>query len=122
MYHSGKSALRRLEYKSEAVGTFKGKRQRRLHKAFLRYHDPKNWPLLREALKRMGRAELIGSGKQHLIPAWQPATDGAYQAPRRKNATAAAPDAQRKKRRAPAQPVRGKVLTQHTGLPPRKRG
>jgi len=25
----------------------------RLHKAFLRYHDPENWPLLREALQRM---------------------------------------------------------------------
>ena len=45
---------------------------RRLHKAFLRYHDPENWPLLREALKRMGRADLIGNGKQHLIPAYQP--------------------------------------------------
>jgi len=45
---------------------------RRLHKAFIRYHDPKNWPLLREALKRMGRADLIGNGKKCLIPAWQP--------------------------------------------------
>ena len=45
---------------------------RRLHKAFLRYHDPENWPVLREALKRMGRADLIGNGKQHLIPAYQP--------------------------------------------------
>ena len=45
---------------------------RRLHKAFLRYHDPENWPVLREALKRMGRADLIGNGKHHLIPAYQP--------------------------------------------------
>ncbi len=45
---------------------------RRLHKAFLRYHDPENWPILREALKRMGRADLIGNGKHHLIPAYQP--------------------------------------------------
>ena len=47
-------------------------KQRRLHKAFLRYHDPENWPLLREALKKMGRADLIGNGKKHLVPAWQP--------------------------------------------------
>jgi len=46
-------------------------KQRRLHKAFLRYHDSKNWPLLREALKNMGRANLIGNGKQHLVPNWQ---------------------------------------------------
>ncbi len=50
----------------------KGIKVRRLHKAFLRYHDPENWPVLREALKRMGRADLIGNGKQHLIPAYQP--------------------------------------------------
>jgi len=43
-----------------------------LHKAFLRYHDPKNWPLLREALKAMGRADLIGNGKHQLIPSFQP--------------------------------------------------
>jgi len=48
-------------------------RQRKLHKAFLRYHDPANWPLLREALREMGRADLIGNGKKQLIPAWQPA-------------------------------------------------
>jgi hypothetical protein len=51
-------------------------RQRKLHKAFLRYHDPANWPLLREALKEMGRADLIGNGKKQLIPAWQPAGTG----------------------------------------------
>ena len=50
----------------------KGIKVRRLHKAFLRYHDPENWPVLRDALKRMGRADLIGNGKQHLIPAYQP--------------------------------------------------
>ena len=49
---------------------------RRLHKAFLRYHDPNNWPLLREALRRMGRADLIGSGAQQLVPAYQPPGTG----------------------------------------------
>jgi hypothetical protein len=51
----------------------RGMQQRRLHKAFLRYHDAANWPLLREALKRMGRSDLIGNGKRHLVPTWQPA-------------------------------------------------
>jgi hypothetical protein len=54
----------------------RGIKQRRLHKAFLRYHDPENWPLLRETLQRMGRADLIGNGKKHLIPAWQPQGTG----------------------------------------------
>jgi len=72
MYHSGKNPLKRITRDSEAVVIPKGLKVRRLHKAFLRYHDPENWPLLREALKRMGRADLIGNGKQHLIPAYQP--------------------------------------------------
>jgi hypothetical protein len=46
--------------------------QRRLHKAFLRYHDPDNWPMLRQALKKMGRSDLIGNGHKHLIPSRQP--------------------------------------------------
>ncbi|MEW5942223.1 MAG: YgiQ family radical SAM protein [Pseudomonadota bacterium] len=73
MYHSGKNPLAKVSYESENVFTAKGERARRLHKAFLRWHDPENWPLLREALKRMGRADLIGNGKHHLVPAWQPA-------------------------------------------------
>ena len=57
----------------------KGLKVRRLHKAFLRYHDANNWPMLREALRRMGRADLIGNGKQQLVPAWQPANTGGAQ-------------------------------------------
>jgi hypothetical protein len=53
--------------------TVKGLSQRRLHKAFLRYHDPDNWPILRQALKKMGRADLIGNGSHQLVPARQPA-------------------------------------------------
>src|SRR5262250_565787 len=77
MYHSGVSPLRGVRRGgSEAVETVKGLRQRRLHKAFLRYHDPENWPLLRETLKRMGRADLIGPGKHQLVPDWQPTGTG----------------------------------------------
>jgi uncharacterized radical SAM protein YgiQ len=72
MYHSGKNPLRRVARNSEEVIVPKGIKVRRLHKAFLRYHDPENWPVLREALKRMGRADLIGNGRHHLIPAYQP--------------------------------------------------
>jgi uncharacterized radical SAM protein YgiQ len=72
MYHSGKDTLRKVSNKAENISIPKGEKQRRLHKAFLRYHDPKNWPLLREALKNMGRNDLIGNGKHHLIPTFQP--------------------------------------------------
>ena len=72
MYHSGKNPLRKVTADSEDVPIPKTGNIRKLHKAFLRYHDPNNWPLLREALKNMGRADLIGNGKKHLVPAWQP--------------------------------------------------
>jgi len=72
MYHSGKDTLRKVSRFAEDIAIPKSFKQRRLHKAFLRYHDPKNWPLLREALKDMGRSDLIGNGKQHLIPTFQP--------------------------------------------------
>jgi uncharacterized radical SAM protein YgiQ len=69
MYHSGYNPLKRIRSsRSEKVNTVKGEKRRRLHKAFLRYHDPANWPMLREALKRMGREDLIGSGKHQLVP------------------------------------------------------
>ncbi len=77
MYHSGANPLRKLSRDGEKVYIPKGLNQRRLHKAFLRYHDANNWPLLREALKRMGRADLIGNGKNHLIPNFQPKGTGA---------------------------------------------
>ncbi|MGE4241437.1 YgiQ family radical SAM protein [Ramlibacter sp.] len=104
MYHSGKNPLRKIGRASEPVDIVRGDRRRRLHKGFLRYHDPNNWPMLRDALKAMGRADLIGNGKHHLVPTFQPVTDGSYASPRRKNST----------------PKKGTVLTQHTGLPPRK--
>jgi uncharacterized radical SAM protein YgiQ len=76
MYHTGRNPLRRVTRTSEIVDIPKGLKVRRLHKAFLRYHDAANWPVLREALKRMGRADLIGNGRNHLVPAWQPAGTG----------------------------------------------
>ncbi len=99
MYHSGKNPLRRVSRTSEEVIVPKGLRVRRLHKAFLRYHDANNWPVLREALRRMGRADLIGSGKHQLVPAYQPpGTGGAHEGKRSGSAH---------------RPFR----TQHTGLP-----
>lgn len=77
MYHSGKNPLRKVTQNSEAVPVPKAGGVRKLHKAFIRYHDPANWPMLREALKKMGRADLIGPGKRQLVPAFQPSVVGA---------------------------------------------
>jgi uncharacterized radical SAM protein YgiQ len=111
MYHTGKNPLHKITRASEDVDIVRGERRRRLHKAFLRYHDANNWPLLRDALKAMGRADLIGSGKHQLVPAYQPITGGGYQSARRKNSTLAI-----------IKPAKGLILTQHTGLPPRVTG
>ena len=117
MYHSSLNPLKGISRlldgptaRAERVDIVRGERRRRLHKAFLRWHDPNNWPLLREALKEMGRADLIGNGKHHLIPSFQPATDGSYSSARRKNSS------------APVAARKGRLLTQHTGLPPRRKG
>ena len=75
MYHSGKNPLRKVTHDSEEVPIPRAGGVRRLHKAFIRYHDPKNWPMLREALQRMGRSDLIGDSKKHLIPARQPLSE-----------------------------------------------
>ena len=72
MYHTQRNPLRKVTPTSALVETVRAGRLRKLHKAFLRYHDPENWSLLREALREMGRAELIGNGRQHLIPYTQP--------------------------------------------------
>ncbi len=103
MYHSGKNPLRKVTRDSEEVPIVRKLRQRRLHKAFLRYHDPDNWPILREALRRMGHANLIGPGRHQLVPAGQPVSASRH-----------------------GQAVRGRPFrTQHTGMPvvrPRGRG
>ncbi|MBA3454340.1 MAG: YgiQ family radical SAM protein [Deltaproteobacteria bacterium] len=103
MYHTGYNPLKSLKAR-ERVHVEKDLSRRRLHKAFLRYHDPHNWPVLREALTKMGRSDLIGGGKHQLVPSWQPA--GTSAADRRGGS------------RARLQP--GVALTQHTGLPPRQ--
>jgi uncharacterized radical SAM protein YgiQ len=102
MYHTGYNPLRSLKAR-DSVSTVKSPERRRLHKAFLRYHDPANWPMLRDTLTRMGKSDLIGNGKRHLVPHWQP------------QGVAAAPGTRR------PGPSRGTALTQHTGLPPQPR-
>jgi uncharacterized radical SAM protein YgiQ len=110
MYHSGRNPLKGLSRDPakteglEKVDVVRSERRRRLHKAFLRYHDAANWPLLRDALQAMGRADLIGNGKRHLVPSYQPA-----------GSTPAAG-------KPATPPRRGALLTQHSGLPPRETG
>jgi uncharacterized radical SAM protein YgiQ len=84
MWHSRKNPLKRVSAESEPVDTARAGRQRKLQKAFLRYHAPENWPLLREALKQMGRADLIGNGKRHLVPSFQPPGTGGNSKPARR--------------------------------------
>jgi uncharacterized radical SAM protein YgiQ len=90
MYHSRKNPLHKVTADSEVVETARSGKVRTLHKAFLRYHDPENWPILREGLQKMGRADLIGNGPRHLIPGWQAAGNGGIAAGSR-NKPAAAP-------------------------------
>ena len=126
MYHSGRNPLARVNRDSASVSVVKGAKQRRLHKAFLRYHDPANWPLLRRTLKRLGRGDLIGNSRHHLVPTWQPSADTVYKSPRRKNSnnsksikSSNAHSHRKQQKSAPGSPQKGRILTQHSGLPPR---
>ena len=129
MYYTGKNPLSKVARYTESVDIVKGEKRRRLQKAFLRYHDPHHWPLLREALKEMGRQDLIGNSKQHLIPTYQPqGTEGQYQSARKKNSTVGGDSQKRSDQNqsrpsnTKKRPERGQILTQHTGLPPRETG
>ncbi|PVY55640.1 MULTISPECIES: YgiQ family radical SAM protein [unclassified Simplicispira] len=115
MYHTGINTLKGVhrDERGEKVDVVRGEKRRRLHKAFLRYHDPKNWPLLRDALKAMGRADLIGNGKHHLIPTFQPLAGACGSQKNEKFLTI--PSMVMEKN----QPKPGQILSQHTGLPPR---
>jgi hypothetical protein len=68
MYYSERNPLVKVRYKSDKVKVSKNLEQRRLQKAFLRYHDEKNWPMLRTALTKLGRTDLIGNEEKHLVP------------------------------------------------------
>ncbi len=109
MFHSGKNPLKKVSYKSATVLSAKTAEQRRLHKALLRYHDPANWPRIRQALKSLNLSRLIGPGREQLIPASQKNAGQQYRSPRRKNSEK---DHRRRQRK-------NRLLTQHDGLPPR---
>jgi uncharacterized radical SAM protein YgiQ len=110
MYHSSKNPLRKVSYDSDRVEVVKSRVKRRLHKALLRYHDPDNWPTIRAALKEMKLERLIGAGPDKLVPETQPKGYKVKASARRKNTK----QAHEKRVR------RGKLLTQHSGLPPRE--
>ena len=109
MFHTSKNPLKKVSYKSDKVEAVKTPEQRKLHKALLRYHDPRNWQVIHDALLNMGRRDLIGDSEHQLIPKEKPEDNKDYKAPRRKNSQAA------HQRRTKGK----KILTQHTGLPPR---
>ena len=95
LYHTEVNSLRKVTKDSESVTSAKGEIHRRLHKAMLRYHDPKNFAQIRKALVNMGREDLIGRGPQHLVP---PET------------------AEEKRQRAPKGRKGERAMTKHTGF------
>jgi hypothetical protein len=63
MYHTGHDPFTR-----EPVYTARDLRDKKLQKALLLYWDPAHHPLAREALRKAGRADLIGHRPGCLIP------------------------------------------------------
>ena len=139
MYHTHKDPLHKVSREGGDMDIVKSGKQRKLHKAFLRYHDPKNWAILRKALQDMGRSDLIGKNRGCLIPPYnahlegQDAAQDSYQSARKKNSRVGN-DSLKRSNRASERPTtkntgnknskkrvsKGNFQTQHTGLPPRK--
>jgi uncharacterized radical SAM protein YgiQ len=63
MYHTGIDPLT-----MQPVYTATGLRAKKLQKALLLYWSEEQWPLAREALREAGRADLIGTGPDALVP------------------------------------------------------
>ncbi len=122
MYHTEKNPLKKVSETSEHVGAVRSGRQRRLHKAFLRYHDPENWPALRDALRAMGRVDLIGNGKKHLVPSFQPAGTGLGRSDAGGSRATGSRTGTGKRAGRVGQGQRFNVaMTQRTGEPPKRR-
>ena len=141
MYHTHKDPLHKISRDEGDMDIVKSGKQRKLHKAFLRYHDPKNWVLLRKALQDMGRSDLIGKNRGCLIPPFNASLEGrdaaqdSYQSARKKNSRLGNDSVKRSNNSPSAaknasgkntsgkntkKVSKGNFQTQHTGLPPRK--
>ena len=136
MYHTHKDPLHKVSRIGGDMDIVKSGKQRKLHKAFLRYHDPKNWVLLRKALQDMGRSDLIGKNRGCLIPPFNASLEGrdaaqdSYQSARKKNSRVGNDSVKRSNNTnsknasttsfGDKKVTKGNFQTQHTGLPPRK--
>ncbi len=134
MYHTHKDPLHKISRAGGDMDIVKSGKQRKLHKAFLRYHDPKNWVMLRKALQEMGRSDLIGKNRGCLIPPFNASLEGrdaeqnSYQSARKKNSRVGNDSVKRRDNHtatnsgntAKKKVSKGNFQTQHTGLPPRK--
>ena len=140
MYHTHKDPLRKISRDEGDMDIVKSGKQRKLHKAFLRYHDPKNWVMLRKALQDMGRSDLIGKNRGCLIPPFNASLEGrdaaqdSYQSARKKNSRLGNDSVKRShtssnnpnagknttSKNTKKRVSKGNFQTQHMGLPPRK--
>jgi len=69
MYYTGLNPYERLKSGDNAtVFVARGDIARKRQKAILRYHDPDNFPVIREVLRELGLTRLIGTGPDALVP------------------------------------------------------
>ena len=66
MYYTGYDPIT-----SKKVYCARTVKEKRMQKALMRYHDPVNYYLVKEALIQAGRKDLIGYGKDKLIPPYK---------------------------------------------------
>ena len=127
MYHSGKNPLRKVTPDSEDVHIPKGLRSAGCTRRSCATTIPTTGRCCARRCGSMGRADLIGNGRQQLVPTYQPIGTGqAHEGKRKARPASAASSRPATPTAAPrrssvsvaaAAPVQQPFRTQHTGLP-----
>lgn len=63
MYYTGKNPIT-----GKDVYVASTQKEKSMQRALLAFHNKRNWPLIREALTEAGREDLIGHGRDSLVP------------------------------------------------------
>jgi uncharacterized radical SAM protein YgiQ len=107
-------------FSKQAVYIAKGLRDRKMQRALMQFFKPENWFTVREALIQAGKADLIGSGCDCLIPAQPPKE--AIEARRRQANRAVKSDDENDHYHTVANPAKGETPGERGAGPPKAMG
>ena len=97
--------------------------EKAMQRALIQYRDPKNYALVREALEKAGRQDLIGFGKECLIRPYPPKKDAGKPGGKQETGKSAAKAPSRKGGKTPGKPAphRGRPAPSRESSRPRRK-